>query len=69
MHFVKATLVVGMVVGMVYSGEAWSLGSCKIRPTESGTVQITISRCFLSFKTIFKSKNPIFFRIKLSLPK
>jgi hypothetical protein len=41
----------------------------KIRLTESGTDQITILRCFLSFKTVVMSRNSIVFKIKISLPK
>jgi hypothetical protein len=41
----------------------------KIRVTESGTDQITILRCFLSFKTVVISQNSIVFKIKCSHPK
>ncbi len=41
----------------------------KIRLTESGTDQITILRCFLSFKTVIISRNNIVFKIKFSQPK
>ncbi len=41
----------------------------KIRATESGTDLITISRCFLSFKTVITSRNIIVFKIFFSRKK
>ncbi len=41
----------------------------KSRPTESGTLQTTIVRCFFSFQAVVQSENLIVFKTKQSLPK